>query len=250
MNFPPKIVDKPSTHSIGRQGQPIRFIVVHDTERSNNDSNSIEYLVKNNRQVSIHLLIELDGTAYRMVPDNKGANHCGYSAVIISGVHYSRYAQFNCNVVSLGIELEKTKGNNDPYPEDQLLTMGWQICTWRDLHGPLPIFRHGSIDTQGKTDPRGLTVADIEYWSEKARQIMNNNPTVDNPIDYRVIVPQVVYTDRKLSSAFAGGQTPMVLETDAIVAIGDITGDWGWIKQYRSVIEPGFVPIRTLEKTK
>lgn len=252
MTFPPTIITLPANWTTARQGQAIKCIVAHDTERPTQDSNSIKYLQRggsavdgSDRKVSIHVLIEPNGTIYEMVTDALGANHAGFSQLTLNGVTYSKTAKYNVNQISLGFELEYTKAPyNAPYPVEQLLSMGWWIYQKRMLYGNLPIYRHGDIDTQGKTDPRGLSVTEIEHWVTKASLMLEGIPTPEKPIMYRFKVPQVVYTDRSITSRFAGAaNTPVVYQSGVNVPIGDITGDWAWI-----ATGVGFVPVTTLVK--
>lgn len=250
MSLPPTTIVLPANWSTSRQGQPIRCIVAHDTERPNNNTNSIKYLQRggsaadgSDRKVSIHGLIEPNGDIYEMVADVLGANHAGFSKLTIAGVTYSKTSKYNVNQISLGFELEYTKAPyHQPYPEAQLLSMGWWINQKRDQWGQIPIYRHGDIDTTGKTDPRGLSVAEIEHWCIRAMQITTTPfPTPDNPHAYVMKVPQVVYTDRSIASPFAGTHdAPVVLNAGEVVMVGDLTGDWLWLRD-----GIGFIPKNT-----
>lgn len=178
-------------------GDP-KFIVVHSTV----GRDSRKYLkTGGGRSVSIHKLIQklprsdpsrsrsidllgrfkvadASTVIYTMVPDDKVANHCGYSRVTIEGVLYSRFSQYSPNTVSLGIELENFSdpgtGEYEPYSDGQLLAMGYVINNWRALYGPLPIYLHRDIDASkpgnksGKYDPVGLDLTDIEHWCSEA----------------------------------------------------------------------------------
>lgn len=249
----PKVIKLPANWHISRAGQKIQIIVAHDTERPTDASNSIAYLQRggalpdgSDRGVSIHALIELDGTIYEMVADELGANHAGYSKITLGNVTYAKDAKYNVNHISLGFELEYTKApSNDPYPQQQLLSMGWWINQKRALHGQIPIVLHATIDTQGKTDTRNLSVETIEYWCIQAALITPNvKPTPEQPQMYKVRVSQVIYTDRSLSSPLAGSDLePLMLIAGQNILIGDITGDWAWLRDGR-----GFVPVNILRK--
>src|SRR5258706_14697939 len=102
MSLPPTIIRKAANWSSPRNGQPIRCIIAHDTERKNDDSNSISYLQRggssldgSDRKVSIHALIEPDGTIYQMVTDRLAANHAGYGTLTIDNFTFSKDAKYN-----------------------------------------------------------------------------------------------------------------------------------------------------------
>jgi hypothetical protein len=248
MSFPPKITQLPALWSISREEQAIQCIIAHDTERPSNDSNSIEYLRNGGgREVSIHALIETNGDIYIMVADALGANHAGYGTLTINGVTYSPKHQYSINHISLGFELEYTKAPyNQPYPEVQLLSMGYWLHMKQQQYGKLPIYRHEDVDPSRKHDTRNLSIAEIEHWIDKAAMLLNEVPTPDNPLMYRFIVPQVVYTERKLGSRFAGtALNPAVMQNNTRMPIGDITDGWAWI-----ATGIGFVPLETIIRDK
>lgn len=153
----PTIFVEHARDSSSRAGQPILAIVVHATA----GTNSLKWLKGNSEGTSIHVLITKTGLIYRMVPDSRAAHHCGYSRWMHNGVIYSRRNQYNVNQVTLGIELENLNNGKDPYPAAQLAACAWQIEQWRSAYGNLVLLHHRDIDTQGKTDPRGITIDDI-----------------------------------------------------------------------------------------
>lgn len=252
MPFPPKYINLAANWKQSRDGQLIQCIIAHDTERPSQDSNSIAYLQRggeradgSDRKVSCHTLIEPNGDTYVMVPDEYGANHAGNGTLTINGRTYGPDRKYSLNDISLGFELEYTKAPfNGPYPEAQLLAMGYWINLKRERYGNLPIYRHQEVDPGRRSDTRNLAKPDIEQWARNAAILMGNIPTPEKPINYRAIVPQVVYTDRKLTSRFAGSaKAPLVLQPDQVVPIGDITNGWAWIAHGW-----GFVPEQTIVK--
>lgn len=250
-SLPPKITRLAANWSTSRENQLIQCIIAHDTERSSDSENSIKYLQRggslsdgSDRKVSIHTLIEPNGDHYEMVHDSLAANHAGYGTLTLNGKTYSKDARYNVNQISLGFELEYTKAPyNKPYPEPQLLSMGWWIRQKRLLYGNIPVLRHADVDPKRRSDTRNISVEEIEHWVTKADTVTYSVPTSDRPLAYRMLVSQVVYTDRSLSSPFAGGMVPVVLLSGVTVMIGDITGDWAWL-----VSGAGFIPKNTLTK--
>jgi hypothetical protein len=171
----PKIVSKPANWHSDRHGVTPKFIVAHGTA----GIDSVAYLQRggekkdgSDRKVSIHVLIAKDGTIYRMVPDERVANHAGYGRVVINGKTYQSDG-VNCNVASLGFELENLQNGKDPYSRNQLLSMGLVIGSWREKYTHLPIVRHGDIDPRRRKDPVGLSVLEIEQWVAEASVVFS-----------------------------------------------------------------------------
>lgn len=166
MAYPPKIEHLSYNWSTSRGGHRIEAIIAHGTV----GTDSRAYLSRggdlpdgSDRKVSIHVLIQKPGDPiYRYVPDDIGANHAGY------GTMPAGFSQVNPNLITVGFELENLQDGKDPYPDTQLLAMGWQCNDWRAKHGPLPILRHADIDPSRRSDTVGLSVAQIEDWCKKA----------------------------------------------------------------------------------
>ena len=160
-----------------RDGRAILAIVAHGTV----GTDSRTFLKRggdlpdgSDKKVSIHVLIQKDGTIYRMVPDELAAHHAGgalladgrvSSALTLAGQTY-RGQQINRH--TLGFELENLQNDRDPYTDAQLWSMGWQIARWRARYGQLPLFRHATVDLTRRRDPYNLTVATMELWARRA----------------------------------------------------------------------------------
>ena len=158
----PTIVQLPYTYWTDRASAPVVAIIAHNTV----GTDSRAYLSQGGpRKVSIHALIQKDGTLYRYVPDERGANHAGF------GKMPSGFPALNPNRCTLGFELENAsdgKQRVDPYTEQQLLAMGWEVNRIRAKFGPLPILRHADIDPARRLDTVGLTIDEMEAWARKA----------------------------------------------------------------------------------
>lgn len=72
------------------------IVVLHDTAGRLEKGNSARYLAKNDAKVSVHFVVERDGSIVQLVPTNRRANHCGQS---------SFHGRKNCNDFSIGIEI-------------------------------------------------------------------------------------------------------------------------------------------------
>jgi hypothetical protein len=142
-----------------REGEKVLKIVIHATA----GTDSRTWLSGNPNGTSIHVLIMKNGLSYKMLHESRGANHVGYSRMVIGDKVYSRFNQTNCNQVTLGIELENLNNGRDPYPEAQLRAAAWWVQEWLQEHNlsRADVIMHRDIDTQGKSDAAGISVMDI-----------------------------------------------------------------------------------------
>lgn len=151
----PVVVTYPSAHQSSRGGAPIRAIVLHHTA----GRDSLGWLAHNPAGVSTHILVSKLGVLYRMVPDAQAAHTVGFS-------NLGTYARQDgdgdsANQITLNIELENLGDGADLYPDPQVDACAFQIAEWWRAYGDLPVITHALIDTQGKTDPRGLDLRDV-----------------------------------------------------------------------------------------
>lgn len=72
------------------------IVVLHDTASRLDEGNAARYLRDNDAKVSVHFVVERDGSVEQQVPINRRANHAGKS-------HY--HGQKGCNEFSIGIEI-------------------------------------------------------------------------------------------------------------------------------------------------
>lgn len=72
------------------------IVVLHDTAGRLEKGNSARYLADNPAQVSVHFVVEQDGTITQQVLTNRRANHAGKS---------NFNGRANCNDFSIGIEI-------------------------------------------------------------------------------------------------------------------------------------------------
>lgn len=79
-------------------GDPItpEIVILHDTASPLTKGNSAAYLRDNDARVSVHFVIERDGTIVQQVPANCRANHAGKS---------SYHGRADCNGFAIGIEI-------------------------------------------------------------------------------------------------------------------------------------------------
>lgn len=72
------------------------LVILHDTAGRLTKGNSAAYLRDNDAQVSVHFVIERDGSVEQQVPTNRRANHAGKS---------SYHGRSGCNDFAIGIEI-------------------------------------------------------------------------------------------------------------------------------------------------
>lgn len=73
-----------------------RIVVLHDTASRLDHGNAAAYLADNDAHVSVHFVVERDGTITQQVPTNRRANHAGKSTF---------QGRDGCNNFSVGIEI-------------------------------------------------------------------------------------------------------------------------------------------------
>ena len=119
------------------------IVVLHDTASHLTKGNAAAYLRDNNAQVSVHFVIERDGSITQLVPTNRRANHAGQS---------SFQGRSGCNDFSIGIELE---GNlSDPFTDAQYRVLTALLAALPQRHPQLAaITGHEHVAPGRKTDP-------------------------------------------------------------------------------------------------
>jgi hypothetical protein len=213
----PQIINYPAANWSDRKGQAIVAIVVHGT--GGGLKSSLQTLqTGDGRGVSINALIAQDGTIYRMLQDDKGANHAG-AATSSFTLHGKTYTGGAVNRATLGVELVNLQDGRDPYTPLQLQSLGWLINFWRAKHGPLPILRHGDLDPTRRRDPYQLTTNTIEIWVAKAAGAATTPPVslpLTPPATKRYRVRRILISQRREGGLpYAGELQPgQVVEVD------------------------------------
>jgi N-acetyl-anhydromuramyl-L-alanine amidase AmpD len=143
-----------------RQGYQIRYIILHDTEGvMPNVEAWRDFWSTNERCVSVHDMIDQDGTVYHIVPYDQSAHHTGYGHIpgfnALVGDHYEP----NLNLASIGIELVYPEYPASPaYPPVQLAAAVElvRILVERYNIGRDGVLRHKDVDPGRKSDPRNF----------------------------------------------------------------------------------------------
>lgn len=154
---PPTIIDHPAdANHYSTVWDGARCIVIHATA----GTNSLDWLSTTSKPpVSIQVLAPKDGTLIRIVKDRWQAFHVGRSNI---GNHtIAAGDQGSASEIAYGIEFENRNNGEDPYPIEQIDAGAYQIALWWRQDGFLPLLTHALVDTQGKTDPRGLDMIEL-----------------------------------------------------------------------------------------
>lgn len=160
-----KIVERPSPNSAPRpDGTAIDTLVLHYTELPLQESLDILSDGTREHRVSAHYVLAEDGTAYRLVPEERIAWHAGRS---------SWRGREALNGTSIGIEIVNLHGDRHDYPAQQIAAL-IELC--RDILArnraiePRNVVGHSDIAPQRKIDPgrrfpwKTLADAGIGLW--------------------------------------------------------------------------------------
>jgi N-acetylmuramoyl-L-alanine amidase len=159
------IVERPSPNSAPRpDGTAIDTLVLHFTELPLQESLDVLSDATREHPVSAHYVLAEEGTAYRLVPEDRVAWHAGRS--------YWRGREA-LNTTSIGIEIVNLHGDRHDYPAPQIAALV-ELC--HDILARHPaiearnVVGHSDIAPQRKVDPgrrfpwKTLADAGIGLW--------------------------------------------------------------------------------------
>jgi N-acetylmuramoyl-L-alanine amidase len=159
-----KLVERPSPNHAARGEQPVDILVLHYTELPLKESLDILSDGAREGRVSAHYVLDLEGTAYCLVPEDRTAWHAGTS--------WWRGREA-LNATSIGIEIVNLHGDRHDYPAEQIEAL-IELCTGIVARHPAIVPRnvvgHSDIAPQRKIDPgrrfpwRTLAAAGIGLW--------------------------------------------------------------------------------------
>jgi len=141
-------IDLPSpNHAPRPNGEAIDILVLHYTELPLKESLDILRDGARELRVSSHYVLDLDGTAYRLVPEDRTAWHAGKS--------WWRGRE-SLNGTSIGIEIVNLHGDRHDYPREQieaLIELCQEIVARHPAIVPRNVVGHSDIAPQRKIDP-------------------------------------------------------------------------------------------------
>jgi hypothetical protein len=195
------VMDRPSVHWSDRQGQQVRYVIVHSTDSPVGApaENTLNYLVgPNERGVSAHELVLPGGQVYRLVPDERAAHHCWSESVRFPDGTPSHLA----NEITWGIEVYQVSGK--PVGEEVLATAierAAAACRRFELDSS-HVLGHREIDPDRRQDPVGVDVdelrgavtqmllRDVLLAEAEAHQVIRFNP--DAALQMRIFADSFV----------------------------------------------------------
>lgn len=215
-----KIIERPSPNSAPRRdGTVIDTLVLHYTELPLQDSLDILSDATREHRVSAHYVLAEDGTAYRLVPEERVAWHAGRS--------YWRGREA-LNTTSIGIEIVNLHGDRRDYPAAQIAAL-IELC--RDILArhpaiePRNVVGHSDIAPTRKIDPglrfpwKTLAEAGIGLWPHSAAPVEGDVHAALRRLGYTADLPpeEILATfQRRYRPAKTDGVAD--LETRALIA--------------------------------
>jgi N-acetylmuramoyl-L-alanine amidase len=159
------IVERPSpNHAPRPDGTVVDMLVLHYTELPLQESLDILSDDRREGRVSAHYVLAEDGTAYRLVSEDRVAWHAGRS-------HWR--GREALNATSIGIEIVNLQGDRHDYPPPQiaaLIELCRAIISRQPAIVPRNVVGHSDIAPQRKIDPgrrfpwKTLADAGIGLW--------------------------------------------------------------------------------------
>jgi N-acetylmuramoyl-L-alanine amidase len=159
------LVERPSpNHAPRPDGTVVDILVLHYTELPLQESLDILTDGVREGRVSAHYVLAEDGTAYRLVPEERVAWHAGRS-------HWR--GREALNATSIGIEIVNLHGDRHDYPPPQvaaLIELCHGILARHPAIEPRNVVGHSDVAPQRKIDPgrrfpwRTLANAGIGLW--------------------------------------------------------------------------------------
>jgi len=140
------VIELPSPNHAARQSA-VDVLVLHYTELPLDESLKVLRDDKRPNRVSAHYVLAEDGTAYRLVPEDRVAWHAGRS-------HWR--GRDALNATSIGIEIVNLHGDRHDYPDAQIAAL---IALCREIIGrhpaivPRNVVGHSDIAPKRKLDP-------------------------------------------------------------------------------------------------
>jgi N-acetyl-anhydromuramyl-L-alanine amidase AmpD len=163
------VINRPSSHHSDRQGQTIRYLIVHSTASpvGSTAEGTLNYLVgPNEPEVSAHEVVLPDDMAYITVPDELAAHHCeSRTTSFPDGTSW-----WLANEITWGVEAFQVVGKSVG-AEVRATTLGRVVEACKRLKlGASQVLGHREIDPTNRSDPVGVDVD--EFRAEVAQRLL------------------------------------------------------------------------------
>ena len=169
------LVDRPSpNHDARPDGQPVDILLLHYTDMASAEA-ALARMTDAAARVSAHYCVDEDGTAYRLVPEERRAWHAGIS--FWAGAR-------DINARSVGIELVNPGHSCGyrPFPEAQMQALE-ELARGILARHPIPAHRvlgHSDVAPARKIDP-----GELFDWQRLAASGIGKWPTpAEGPEDF------------------------------------------------------------------
>ncbi len=198
----------------------IRFVVIHYTATETLEEALGKMAI---RDVSAHYAIDVDGTVYRLVPEEKRAWH------VKTGCHWRgvpdvNSASIGIELVNVGIERADEGISPRPFAELQIAALKALLADIRSRRGRLELLGHSDADPDRKLDPGPLFP-----WGE-----FDPMPLVEEPLTESGISAGILA--RRLASLGYDARSPLAFSSfllrwapelwnDAVAALSRRTAD-------------------------
>ena len=196
-----KVVDRPSPNSAPRpDGTAIDTLVLHYTELPLEESLDVLSDTTRQHRVSAHYVLAEDGTAYRLVPEERVAWHAGRS-------HWR--GREALNATSIGIEIVNLHGDRHDYPAPQigaLIGLCHDILARHPAIEPRNVVGHSDIAPQRKIDPgrrfpwKTLADAGVGLWPRAGGRPLDGD--LHDALQRYGYAPPVAVAPREIVKAF------------------------------------------------
>lgn len=220
MNF----INRPSPNFDERKGGPPDCIVMHYTDMMTAEEALTRLCdLSADKRVSAHYLVDVDGTVYKLVDENKRAWHAGISWW---------QGEIDMNSRAIGIEIANPGHSNGyvPFPAAQMKAvaeLSKQIMARHDIPADR-VLAHSDIAPSRKMDPgelfdwKGLADQGIGVWPVPLKEDFEKAATMD----LRTALTAIGYDPKEdlkiVLTAFQRHFHPEIFETPEKVGQPDI----------------------------
>ena len=140
----------------GTRGRTKPTMIVLHADASDKESSTLDWLTRDVSQASYHVFVARDGTAYRLVDDERRAWHAGKSA-------WPGYKDVNAQ--SLGLSFANRHDDTEALTPAQVVTGKAVMAGWRAKYAIKDIVTHADVAPGRKTDPLHIVGFRIEDWT-------------------------------------------------------------------------------------